>query len=181
MSPASGFTTIGTEPMFQGRMIQVELQQLEGPGGERFQREMVRTPGSVATLPLAGDDVILIRMPRVPVGSSLLEIPAGLRDVAGEEPEATARRECEEEIGYRPGRLTLLGTFYNSPGYSDELTYLFLGEDLQPVDARPDAPEEHAAEVVQMGFEEAMAMAQRGEIVDGKTLLAIYAVAARRT
>ncbi len=180
MSPGPGFTTIGTERVFDGRLLQVEVHRLEGPSGERFQRELVRLPGSVATLPLDGDEVVLLRMPRVPVGMSLLEIPAGLRDVADEEPDETARRECEEEVGMRPGVLTLLGTFYNSPGYSDELTYLYLAEELEPVPPRPGAPEEHAAEVVRVKFDDALKMAGRGEIVDGKTLLALYALAARR-
>ena len=66
--------------------------------------------------------------------ATLLEVPAGKRDVDGEPPEATANRELEEEIGYRAGRLELLCEFYNSPGFCDEYTYLFLATELE--DAR---------------------------------------------
>ena len=66
------------------------------------------------------------------VGRALLEIPAGKRDVAGEAPEATAARELEEEIGRRPGRLTLLAEFYNSPGFCDEHTLRVLRHRPRP-------------------------------------------------
>ena len=71
-----------------------------------------------------------------PPGGELLEVPAGKRDVDGEAPEATANRELEEEIGYRAGRLEPLCEFYNSPGFCDEYTYLFLATELEDARAR---------------------------------------------
>ncbi len=174
------FKAIGTDRVFDGRLIDVEVRRLEAPGGERYVREMVRHPGSVAVLPMIDGDVVLVRMWREPIGTHVLEIPAGLRDVADEDPEDTACRECEEEIGMRPGRVALLAAFFNSPGYADEYTHVFLAEDLEEVPARPSGPEERDAEVLRMPFSQAVAMARRGEIVDAKTLVALYAVAARR-
>ena len=76
-------------------------------------------------------DAFLVRQWRVATGVELLEVPAGKRDVDGEAPETTANRELEEEIGYRAGRLDLLCEFYNSPGFCDEYTYLFLATELE--------------------------------------------------
>src|SRR5207245_719254 len=66
------------------------------------------------------------------VDQELLEIPAGLRDVEGEPPAATARRELEEEVGMRAGRLEKLAEFYNSAGFSDERSFVFMALDLEP-------------------------------------------------
>ncbi len=175
-----GFTVIGTEKVFAGRLLNVEVRRLEAPGGERFVREMVRHPGSVAALPHRDGEVVLLRIHRAPIATSLLEIPAGLRDVLDEDPEDTACRECEEEIGMRPGRVSLLTSFYNSPGYSDEYTHVYLAEDLVEVPARPAGAEEHDAEIVTMPVNEALAMVARGEIIDAKTIVALLALAARR-
>ncbi len=175
-----GFTVLGTERVFEGRLLNVEVRRLEAPGGERFVREMVRHPGSVAALPHIDGDVVLLRIHRAPIATELLEIPAGLRDVADEDPEDTACRECEEEIGMRPGRVSLLASFYNSPGYTDEYTRVYLAEDLVEVPARPAGAEEHDAETVRMPLREALGMAARGEIIDAKTIVALLALAARR-
>lgn len=175
-----GFTVLGTEKVFDGRLLNVEVRRLEAPSGERFVREMVRHPGSVAALPLHGGEVVLLRIHRAPIATSLLEIPAGLRDVMDEDPEDTACRECEEEIGMRPGRLSLIASFYNSPGYSDEYTHVYLAEDLVEVPPRPAGAEEHDAEVVRMPLKEALGMVGRGEIIDAKTIVALLAAADRR-
>ncbi len=175
-----GFTVIGTERVFDGRLLNVEVRRLEAPGGERFVREMVRHPGSVAALPHSDGEVLLLRIHRAPIGTSLLEIPAGLRDVMDEDPEDTACRECEEEIGMRPGRVSLLAAFYNSPGYSDEYTHVFLAEDLVEVPARPAGAEEHEAEIVRMPLGKALGKVALGEIIDGKTIVALLSLAARR-
>ncbi len=86
-----------------------------------------------------------MRQFRAAVGDDLLEVPAGKRDVDGEPPEETARRELEEEIGYRPGRLVKLAEFYNTPGFCDEYTYLFLALDLEDLGGNQAVgPEEQA-------------------------------------
>ena len=68
-----------------------------------------------------------------PSTTHLLEIPAGKRDVAGEAPEVTAGRELAEEVGLRAGRLELLAEFYNSAGFCDEHSCVFLATDLTEV------------------------------------------------
>lgn len=137
-------------------------------------REVVHHPGSVVVAPYQEGEIVLLRQYRPAVGEWLYELPAGKRDVPGEDPAVTAGRECEEEVGLAPGRLTLLARFYNSPGFLDEHSWLYLAEDLVPVPARPQGAEEAAAEVVHMPLERALQLADEGGIVDAKTLIGIY-------
>ncbi len=99
-------------------------------------------PGAVVVVPVDGDDALLVRQYRVAVGGTILEVPAGKRDVPGEAPAATAARELEEEIGRRAGRLEPLCEFFNTPGFCDEYTYLFLATDLVEVPRNAVSAEE---------------------------------------
>ena len=110
---------------------------MEGPDGTVFDREIVRHPGAVAVVPVTADgNVLLVRQFRTPVGGPLLEIPAGTRDVDGEPPEQTALRELAEEVGVTAGRIQVLGRFWNSPGFCDEETVLYLATELEDCDPR---------------------------------------------
>ena len=91
-------------------------------------------PGAVSVVPVARRRrVVLVRQYRAALDAELLEIPAGMRDVAGEPPEVTAQRELIEEVGLPAGRLDPLTEFYNSPGITDEHSYVFLATDLDAV------------------------------------------------
>jgi ADP-ribose pyrophosphatase len=153
--------------VFQGRLVSVEVW----PG--RY-REIVRHPGSCAAVPLVGSDVLLVRQLRDAVGESLLEIPAGTRDVAGEEPGACAAREVLEETGHRAVTVEPLGWIYASPGFLDERVDLFL------VEAEPAGPAEDGIEVVRLPLEEAVAMAADGGIRDAKSVVGLLLAARRR-
>ncbi len=177
MEPDPGFFIESTETLFSWYVFDLERVTVRGPEGGEFARDVIRHPGSVAVLPMLGDDVILIRQYRAPAGGAVLEIPAGTRDVDGEAPEETAARECEEEIGYRPGTVTPLASFYNSPGYTDEYTLLFRAEGLHPVATRPVDDEEAHADVVRLPLTEALAMVRSGEIDDAKTIMALLLAA----
>ena len=96
----------------------------------------------------ANGDVVLERQYRAALDANLLEIPAGKRDVADEPPEEAARRELVEETGLQAARWSELGTFYNSPGFADEHSTLFLAQDLVDVDHDKQGPEEEAMEIV---------------------------------
>ena len=113
----------------------------------KFERDVVHHPGAVVVVPLtASRTVVMVRQFRAAVDAELLELPAGKRDVRGEPTEITAARELAEEIGRRAGRLDLLARFYNSPGFSDEFSWLYLAQDLSvaPLD-RQGAEERHMA------------------------------------
>lgn len=176
----TGFRRRDGEIVYRGPGVTVGRYTYDAPDGSSIVREVVHAhDGSVVVLPFTGDSVVMLRQFRAPVGAAIYELPAGKRDVPGEEPAVTARRECVEEVGLAPGKLTLLHTFYNTPGYSDERSWLYLAEDLEPVPARPQGPEEETAEVVTLTLEEAMELVAAGEIQDAKTIIGLYAVNGR--
>jgi 8-oxo-dGTP pyrophosphatase MutT (NUDIX family) len=161
--------------MYQGALISVTRDSIEGPGGEWFDRDVVHHPGAVSVVPVVGtnDAVLLVRQYRAAVDQELLELVAGKRDVAGEPPEETARRELAEEIGMRPGRLELLARFYNSPGFCDELSFVFLGLDLEAVPASAQGIEEQHMTIHRVALSAVPAMIARGEIIDAKTIIGL--------
>lgn len=169
----SGFALLGRRVVARGRFIVLERAYYLGGGRGWTMREVVHHPGSVAVVLWDGRRVHLVRQHRAPVGGALLELPAGKLDVAGEPPEATARRECIEELGLRPGRLTLLHVGYTSPGFTDELTRIYLGEELTPAPASPQGPEEAAAEIVGLSLDEVASALEDGSVRDAKTILGL--------
>jgi ADP-ribose pyrophosphatase len=105
---------------FEGWRISLVKATFEAPDGTEFTRDVVRHPGAVAVVAVTDDRrVLLVRQYRGPVDRELLEIPAGTRDVEGEPPQETARRELSEEAGVRAGELRLLARVLNSPGFCD--------------------------------------------------------------
>ncbi|HXY73615.1 MAG TPA: NUDIX hydrolase [Actinomycetota bacterium] len=159
----------GARDVFRGRLVSVEVWP------ERY-REIVRHPGSCAAVALDGTDVLMVRQLRDAVGERLLEIPAGTRDVEGEDPGACAAREVLEETGRRVARIEPLGWVYASPGFLDERVDLYLA-DLEPGEG---VPAEEGIEVVRLPFADAVRMATSGEIRDAKSLVGLVLAAARR-
>jgi ADP-ribose pyrophosphatase len=173
----AGFRRRGGGIVHRGPGVTVGRYEYDTPDGGSMIREVVHAfDGSVVVLPFTGAHVILLRQFRAAVDAVIFEAPAGKRDVPDEDPAETARRECVEEAGFEPGRLTLLHRFYNTPGYSDEESWLYLAEDLTPVPAEPQGPEETAAEVVEISLQDALGLVVAGEIKDAKTIIALYAV-----
>jgi ADP-ribose pyrophosphatase len=157
--------------LYEGRVLSLDVDEVEEPGGVRAMREVVRQSGSVAALPVLDDGrVVLIRQYRYAVREMVWEIPAGRLD-PGETPEQGARRELEEEVGYGAASLEPICTFYTTPGFCDERMYLFRASGLHKMQARPE--EDERIEASFFTFEEARAMIGRGEIREGKTLVAL--------
>jgi 8-oxo-dGTP pyrophosphatase MutT (NUDIX family) len=159
---------------FRGPLFRVEV--LRWADGRR--RDVVRHPGACAAVTfVAGtDDVLLVRQLREAVGRPLLEVVAGVYDVAGESPEDAVRREIAEETGHRTvGEPIPLGRVLTTPGFADEAIDLFEAA------AEPGAGEPEAGiEVVPVGFAEAVRMAVAGEIEDAKSALALLLANERR-
>ena len=164
-----------------GRRLAVAAVQVEGPGGERHEREIVHHPGAVGVAPLHDDGTVtLVRQYRVALDADVWEIPAGLRDVDGEPLEQTARRELVEEAGLAPDDLEHLLTFHNSPGFSDEAVAIYVATGLTEVpDDRQGAEEQHML-VRRVPFDEALGMVDDGRITDAKTVIALLAIDRRR-
>ena len=168
-----GFRKVSERDIHRGRVVRLTESVFATPDGGRMTRDVVHHRGAVAVVALEDDRVVLLRQYRTPVEAELLEIPAGTRDVGGEEPAGTARRELIEEAGLDCESLELLGTFYNSPGFCNELSHVFLATGLRPVPRAPDGAEEEWMTVERVGLDEAAAMIDRGEIRDAKTIVGL--------
>lgn len=177
MSAADGsrFRGVDEEILYRGPLLTLARATFAGPDGERFERDIVHHPGAVVVVPVVGGGtgVLLVRQYRAAIGAELLELPAGKRDVQGEDPMRTAGRELEEEIGMRAARLTELAQFYNSPGYCDERSYLYLAEDLSSCDPSPQGVEERHMAVEHLELDRVPALVADGTIVDAKTILGL--------
>lgn len=166
--------------VFDGSLISVSSMQMEGPDGDRFEREIVHHPGAVVVVPVTGEGrAVMVRQYRAAVGDELLEVPAGKRDVDGEPPEETARRELAEEVGRRAGRLELLARFYNSPGFTDEFTWLYLARDLEEVPHDRQGFEEMAMSVEEVDLADVPDLVASGAICDAKSIIGLCLAAQR--
>lgn len=177
--PPAGFRRLGEEQLHRGSLVTLARASFAAPDGTTFQREIVHHPGAVVVVPVVGEGeasgpaALLVRQFRAAVGDELLELPAGKRDVAGEAPDETARRELEEEVGMRAGRVELLARFYNSPGYCDELSHLFLARDLTACERDPQGVEEAGMTVERWPLEAVASLVADGGIVDAKTIIGL--------
>jgi 8-oxo-dGTP pyrophosphatase MutT (NUDIX family) len=171
----SQFRILGSDTVADTGFVRLVDLEVEG-GGERFTRLVVRHPGAVVVVPVEDDreHVLLVRQYRAAADRELLEIVAGKRDVEGEAPETTAAREMHEEIGCRPGRLVKLSEFFNSPGFCDEYTHLYVALDVEELEG-PAAvnPEERALTVERCRLDEIDDLIAGGRIVDAKSIIGL--------
>ena len=159
------------EVVFHGRYVTTEVRTVRLANGQEATREIVSPPNAVGILPIdANGSVHLVRQYRSALDRVILEIPAGIID-PGETPETTARRECEEETGMIPGRISRLCRFYHSVGFSTGCIELFVATDLTPSAHHHSEPGELLEQVV-MPFDELARLVDAGEIVDSKTIVA---------
>lgn len=160
--------------LFDGYMVQLVQATVEVPDGSTVTREIVNHPGAVAVVAVDDDhQVVLERQYRAALDENLLEIPAGKRDVVDEPPLAAARRELVEEVGVDARDWVELGAFYNSPGFTDEHTTLFLATGLIEVGNDLQGPEEEAMEILRLPLASTWDLIASGELVDGKSILAL--------
>ena len=170
----SGFEQLEERVIHEGPVFSVSIGEIRTPDGEVLTREYVRHPGAVVVVPIVADqEVVLVRQYRAAIARPLLEIPAGKRDVEGEAPEVTAARELREEVGLEAGQLTLMGSFYNTPGFCDEFTYCYLATECTAVPAERQGAEEQHMTVERLPLAEGIARAVAGEIDDAKTLIGL--------
>jgi 8-oxo-dGTP pyrophosphatase MutT (NUDIX family) len=131
----------GQERVVSGEVVNVRRDTVRMPDGQEVGREVIEHPGAVGVVAMdEAGQVLLIRQYRHPVGRQLWEIPAGLRDVDGEPPLATARRELLEEVGYLAADWQVLADFFTSPGITSERLRVYLARGLVRV---PDAEREY--------------------------------------
>jgi ADP-ribose pyrophosphatase len=177
----SGFRKLGEVELVKAKVFRLVRSTFEGPDGGRFERHVVHHPGAVAVVPLHDDgSVSLVRQFRPALEDELLELPAGTRDVDGEDEAVTAQRELVEEAGLAAASIEHLATFYNAPGISDETITLFLARHLTDCEHDRQSEEEHAMTVQRIPLDAALAMVDDGRITDAKTIIGLTLTARRR-
>jgi len=160
--------------LFAGRYLSVVSETWPGIG----EWEVLHKYGAVAIVPITpAGDVILVRQFRVPIRRELLEVPAGLLDVDGEDALACAERELVEETGFRPHGTSFLGGLYTSPGTTDEYLHFF----VTSVDDEASGAAEDGIEVVRRPFADMVAAARAGRVRDAMTTIALLLAAERRS
>ena len=176
MSGADGapFAKGPEREVYRGTVISVAVGTFTAPDGTSFERDLVHTPGAVSVVPATDDGhAVLVRQYRAAVGEHLLESPAGKRDVPGEPPELTAHRELAEEVGLVAGRLEPLASFYNSVGFCDELSHVFLGLELSEVPRDTQGVEEAHMTIERVALADVPAMIADGRLLDAKTIIGL--------
>ena len=169
---------VASRRVYTGRVLNLDVDTVRFPDGTSGELEMIRHPGAAAVVPVLTPDgskdpqILLITQYRYAADGSVWEIPAG-RLEQGESPEACARRELLEETGATAGRWDRLTTIYTTPGFTDERIHIFAARDLvvNPQETRRE-PDEFM-EVRPVSVRAAIEMIRDGEIVDGKTIVAV--------
>ena len=171
----SNFLIIARATILKSFVFNVERRTIRSAQGS-FTREVVTHPGAVAVVAVnENNEVALLRQYRATLDMENLEIPAGTCDIAGEETLATAQRELLEEIGGYSDRWTLLSTFYNSPGWTDQITVVYLAEEVTLGAPSPEGPEEFDMTVQWKSVADVKAILSSTDAVDGTAAIGLYA------
>jgi len=157
--------------VYRGRILNLRVDQVEFDDGKSTLREVVEHRGAAAIVPVLQDKVVLVRQFRYAAGSELLEIPAGTLE-QGENPEACARRELEEETGYKCDKLLKMFECFMAPGYSTEKIHFYLARNLRLSKMRTEDDERIQTELIPIAA--AMERIRKGEIHDAKTICGLY-------
>jgi len=178
-SPAH-WPVVASAEQFRGKIISVRTDTIRVPEGTTAEREVVEHPGAVGVVALDTDDrVLMIRQYRHAVGRELWELPAGLRDVAGEPTAQTGRRELLEETGYQARDWHVLADYFSSPGILTERLRVFLARGLEEVPAadRDFVPENEEAHLVLdcVPLDRAVSLVLAGDLHNGVAVVGLLA------
>ncbi|GGG17058.1 ADP-ribose pyrophosphatase [Lysinibacillus alkalisoli] len=165
--------TIATKKIFQGHIINVQVDDVVLPNGKVGKRELVKHPGAVAIIAITSDDkIVLVEQFRKPLERTIIEIPAGKME-AGELPLHTAKRELEEETGYGAEHWEHVQTFSTSPGFADEIIHIYVAQNLYEVSNRAVMDEDEFVELIEVSLQDAQQLMTNEQIYDAKTVFAI--------
>lgn len=166
--------------MVDGPVVSFSTAEVESPWGERFERQVVSHPGATSAVVfenLDGEEhIFLVEQYRVAVGDYLYEIPAGKLELVGgarEDPQIAIQRELREEIGREVDVARLLTRFFPSPGFCDEVCYVYEARSLREVPRLPDGPEESSMTIKLVRVVDLPEMMAQGQICDAKTLIGL--------
>ena len=162
---------VESEQIFKGKKFAVRVDTITDRPGHTYKREIVVHGGAVVMVPVTTEGkLVLVRQWRRATGKVLLELPAGTVD-EGEPPLETAKRELQEEIGFKANQITPLGGFFSAPGILTEYLHLYLAEDLEASQLDPDENEE--LDLIELTMDEALDAIESGEIEDAKSIAGI--------
>ncbi len=159
---------LSSRPVFEGRVVSLRVDEVLLPGGGTSTREIIDHRPAVVIVPIdESGNLLLVRQYRYAVGETLLEAPAGIVE-EGEDPDETAQRELQEEVGRKSGDLRKLGEFWATPGFCNELMHAYVARDLSHSSLAADDDENIT--VVAVPVAEALDMIAAGTIRDAKTI-----------
>ena len=165
--------TLTSTSIYNGKVVQLQVDDVLLPDGEQSKREIIKHPGAVAIIPITPDNkIVLVRQYRKPLEKAIVEIPAGKME-QNERPELTAIRELEEETGYTTNQLSFVTSFYTSPGFADELMHIYMTTDLRRLDEKVAGDDDEFIEMVELTLDEAKELVMKEDIHDAKTNYAI--------
>lgn len=163
--------TLESNYSYQGKVVSLRIDKVTLPNGREGMREIVEHPGAVAIVPITSEGkIIMVKQFRKPIERVTIELPAGKLDKR-EEPRTCALRELQEEIGHTADELEYKFSYYTTPGFSDEIMYLFKATKLQK--SKLDCDDDEFIELIELSPHEAYQKILQGEIVDAKTIIGI--------
>lgn len=165
--------TLKTEQIFSGKVISLQVDEVELPNGNVSKREIVKHPGAVAVIPVTAENkIVMVEQYRKALEKTIVEIPAGKLE-RGEKPEICAARELEEETGYECTNMEWLISFYTSPGFADELIHVYKATGLTKKENPASADEDEFVNLIETTLEEAIQLVAEQKIHDAKTAYAV--------
>src|SRR5699024_933748 len=166
-------TTIKSTKIFDGKIISVQVDDVNLIDGSCSKREIVKHPGAVAIIPVTSSNkIVFVEQYRKPLERSLIEIPAGKME-PNEDPKMTAVRELEEETGYTTNTLTYVTSYYTSPGFANEIIHLYYTDQLEPLSEPIKGDDDEFVEILELSLEEAEQLEQHKKVYDAKTMYAL--------
>lgn len=165
--------TIHSNRIYEGKIINLKVDEVKLPNGNTSKRELVEHPGAVALIAITEDNkIIMVEQYRKALERTIIEIPAGKIE-KGEAPEVTALRELEEETGYTAEKLELIQSFSTSPGFADEVIHLYAAEGLTKSTSGAVLDDDEFVELLEVTIEEAEQLMKENRIYDAKTAFAV--------
>lgn len=167
--------TVSRELIYKGNIIDVVIDEVELPNGKIGKRELFFHPGAVAMIPITKENkILLVKQFRKPLEKIILEIPAGKIE-PGEQNQLleAAKRELEEETGFRSEQISCVQSMYLTPGFANEYLHVFYAEGLEKVENPRPQDEDEVLELYELTLEEAKEKMMSGQICDAKTIFAI--------
>ncbi|AYW47994.1 ADP-ribose pyrophosphatase [Tetragenococcus osmophilus] len=168
-------TTITRKQLYQGKIIDVALDDVQLPDGGTSKRELVFHAGGVGIIALTPENkMVFVRQFRKPLEKVILEIPAGKIDPGeNDHPEVTGKRELEEETGYTCSSMTHIASMYLSPGFSNEMMHIYQANNIKKTDNPKSQDEDELLELYELTLDEAEQAIKDQTICDAKTVYAI--------